>query len=134
MGLEWTQSLSSCLMKLKAKNERNELELARKAMPRTLKPSQMSNPTCNGIVCSSSWLLTSSSSLDRRDDMLAKGSVEALPAGAVVLDAIRKCALPEAEIAFHVMTHNGELARLTSRLQNGDILGNPAVTTSVTPA
>jgi ppGpp synthetase/RelA/SpoT-type nucleotidyltranferase len=76
----------------------------------------------------------SSSSLDRRDDMLAKGSVVALPAGAVVLDAVRKCALPEAEIAFHVMTHNGEPARLTSRLQNGDVLGIPAVAASVTAA
>jgi (p)ppGpp synthase/HD superfamily hydrolase len=68
------------------------------------------------------------------DERLAKGSVVALPAGAVVLDAVRRCALLDADIAVQVMTHNGEPARLTSRLQNGDVLSIPAVTACVTIA
>lgn len=74
----------------------------------------------------------SASSSGSKDEMLAKGSVVALPAGAVVLDAVRKCSLPGAEIAVHVMTHNGQPARLYSRLQNGDVLTIPSVTASVT--
>jgi ppGpp synthetase/RelA/SpoT-type nucleotidyltranferase len=73
----------------------------------------------------------SASSSGDKEEMLAKGSVVALPAGAVVLDAVRKCAFPEADIAVQVMTHNGEPARLFSRLQNGDVLTIPAVTVSV---
>jgi (p)ppGpp synthase/HD superfamily hydrolase len=71
----------------------------------------------------------SSSSTDRADPM-ADGTVVKLPAGSVVLDAIRKCDLPE-DVALEVMRHNGAPVSLTSRLQNGDVLSIPTVTASV---
>jgi ppGpp synthetase/RelA/SpoT-type nucleotidyltranferase len=72
------------------------------------------------------------SSSTNKDDLMAEGTVVALPAGAVVLDAIRECEVPEAEMAVKVMKHNGAPARLTSRLQNGDVLSIPSVTACVT--
>jgi len=58
------------------------------------------------------------------------GQVVALPAGAVVLDAIRYCELP----AFpeDAVQHNGAPAALTSRLNNGDVLSIPTLTACVT--
>lgn len=79
------------------------------------------------------FLSSSSSSAERDDaDMMAEGTVVALPAGASVLDAIRKCKLPQAEMIVQAMTHNGSPAMLTSRLQNGDVLSIPDLTGCVT--
>jgi ppGpp synthetase/RelA/SpoT-type nucleotidyltranferase len=60
-----------------------------------------------------------------------EGTVVALPAGAVVIDAIRACELPM--INEDVITHNGLRAVLTSRLNNGDVLSIPSVAACVTP-
>jgi (p)ppGpp synthase/HD superfamily hydrolase len=73
----------------------------------------------------------SSSSSTNKDDLMADGTVVKLPAGSVVLDAIRKCDLPEDVALIRVMRHNGAPVSLTSRLQNGDVLTIPAVTASV---
>mmetsp|Transcript_30907 Transcript_30907/g.51422 ORF Transcript_30907/g.51422 Transcript_30907/m.51422 type:complete len:777 (+) Transcript_30907:2779-5109(+) len=75
-----------------------------------------------------------SSSQKCKDDWMAEGTVVALPAGANVLDAIRKCELPEEDLVVKVMMHNGAPARLTSRLQNGDVLSIPTMTACVTAA
>eukprot|EP00529_Nitzschia_sp_RCC80_P009875 CAMPEP_0113512212 /NCGR_PEP_ID=MMETSP0014_2-20120614/39217_1 /TAXON_ID=2857 /ORGANISM="Nitzschia sp." /LENGTH=801 /DNA_ID=CAMNT_0000408551 /DNA_START=233 /DNA_END=2638 /DNA_ORIENTATION=+ /assembly_acc=CAM_ASM_000159 len=64
-----------------------------------------------------------------------EGVVVALPAGARVLDAIRKCELPD-EVTSRLeesVTHNGSPASLMSPLQNGDVLSIPAVATCLTP-
>jgi len=61
-----------------------------------------------------------------------EGTVLALPAGSVVLDAIRYCELPVAVEEF--ITHNGEPTSLTRRLTNGDVLSIPSLSALVTPA
>jgi (p)ppGpp synthase/HD superfamily hydrolase len=65
------------------------------------------------------------------DQDTSDGTVVALPAGAVVLDAIRYCELPTM-VSEDVITHNGQPAVFTSRLNNGDILSFPSVTSCVT--
>lgn len=64
-----------------------------------------------------------------------EGTVVALPAGASILDALRKCDLPilpgDNFYANHVV-RNGTPASLTSRLQNGDVLSIPTVTACLT--
>jgi (p)ppGpp synthase/HD superfamily hydrolase len=59
-----------------------------------------------------------------------EGKVVALPAGAVVLDAIRYCELPA--LPDEPVQHNGAPAALTSRLNNGDVLSIPSLTACVT--
>jgi ppGpp synthetase/RelA/SpoT-type nucleotidyltranferase len=59
-----------------------------------------------------------------------EGKVVALPAGSVVLDAIRYCELPAT--AQDMISHNGKPALLTRRLVNGDVLSLPALTALVT--
>jgi len=59
-----------------------------------------------------------------------EGTVLALPAGSVVLDAIRYCELPS--ISEHLITHNGVTASLTQKLVNGDVLSLPSLTPTVT--
>lgn len=65
-----------------------------------------------------------------------EGTVVALPAGASIVDALRKCdlpILPEDNANNHnPVIRNGTPARLTSRLQNGDVLSIPMVTACVT--
>lgn len=69
--------------------------------------------------------------LSQSEESTSEGAVLALPAGAVVLDAIRQ----SEELKFipeELISHNGSPASLTSRLCNGDILSFPSVmTTSV---
>ena len=60
----------------------------------------------------------------------AEGKVVALPAGSVVLDAIRYCELPAS--AEDLISHNGKPASLTRRLVNGDVLSLPSLTALVT--
>jgi ppGpp synthetase/RelA/SpoT-type nucleotidyltranferase len=60
------------------------------------------------------------------------GTLLALPAGAVVIDAIRAYEFPI--INEDVITHNGLRAVLTSRLNNGDVLSIPSVAACVTPS
>ncbi len=64
-----------------------------------------------------------------------EGTVVALPAGASIMDALRKCDLPilpeECSYANQII-RNGTPASLTSRLQNGDVLSIPMVSTCVT--
>jgi (p)ppGpp synthase/HD superfamily hydrolase len=67
--------------------------------------------------------------------LLGDGMVVALPAGAVVMDAIRKCEFPD-EVAARLeetVTHNGSPAILSTRLQNGDVLSIPAAAPCLTP-
>ena len=59
-----------------------------------------------------------------------EGKVVALPAGSVVMDAIRYCELPTS--AEDLISHNGKPASLTRRLVNGDVLSLPALTALVT--
>lgn len=59
-----------------------------------------------------------------------EGTVVALPAGSLVLDAIRYCELPAA--AEDMITHNGKPASLTNRLVNGDVLSLPSLSALVT--
>ena len=62
-----------------------------------------------------------------------EGTVVALPAGSVILDAIRYCELPAAAEDF--ISHNGgKPASLTTRLFNGDVLSIPSLTALVTPS
>ena len=58
-----------------------------------------------------------------------EGTVVALPAGAVVLDAIRACELPSTE----KFVLNGSQAVVTSRLKNGDVLSISSANTCVAP-
>ena len=63
-----------------------------------------------------------------------EGTVVALPAGASISDALRKCdlpILPEECIYENQIIRNGTPASLTSRLQNGDVLSIPMVTACV---
>jgi ppGpp synthetase/RelA/SpoT-type nucleotidyltranferase len=60
-----------------------------------------------------------------------EGTVVALPAGAVVLDAIRYCELPA--VPDEDITHNGSPASWLTRLNNGDVLSIPSITACVTP-
>lgn len=64
-----------------------------------------------------------------------EGTVVALPAGASILDALRKCDLPimpeQCSYSSQII-RNGTPASLTSRLQNGDVLSIPMVTSCVT--
>jgi len=60
-----------------------------------------------------------------------EGTVVALPAGASILDALRKCDLPILP-QEHQIVRNGTPASLASRLQNGDVLSIPIVTACVT--
>jgi len=63
-----------------------------------------------------------------------EGTVVALPAGASIMDAIRKCALsilPENSFNNNQVIRNGTPASLTSRLQNGDVLSIPMMTPCV---
>lgn len=78
------------------------------------------------------FLSSQSSSTADSADLMAEGTVVALPAGASVLDVLRKCELPEDEMIVNVMTHNGSPASLTSRLQNGDVLSIRDLTGCVT--
>ena len=55
-----------------------------------------------------------------------QGKLMALPAGAVVLDALREC--DRAFVTEEYVLHNGTPASLTSRLQNGDVVSIPTVT------
>lgn len=55
-----------------------------------------------------------------------EGAVVALPAGSVVIDALRYCELPI--FSKDVITHNGVPASLTTRLVNGDVLSIPSLT------
>jgi (p)ppGpp synthase/HD superfamily hydrolase len=59
-----------------------------------------------------------------------EGKVVALPAGSVVLDAIRYSELPAS--LESLISHNGEPASLTRRLVNGDVLFLPSLTALVT--
>lgn len=59
-----------------------------------------------------------------------EGTVVALPAGSVVLDAMRYFELPSAAEDF--ITHNGKPASLTRRLSNGDVLALPSLAALVT--
>merc|ERR1719343_1544728 len=64
-----------------------------------------------------------------------EGTVVALPAGASIMDALRKCDLPilPEECSYsNQIIRNGTPASLTSRLQNGDVLSIPMATTCVT--
>jgi len=64
-----------------------------------------------------------------------EGTVVALPAGASIMDALRKCDLPiqPGHNSYNNMViRNGTPASLTSRLQNGDVLSIPMVTACVT--
>jgi len=64
-----------------------------------------------------------------------EGTVVALPAGASIIDALRKCdlpILPEGNYNYNQVIRNGTPASLTSRLQNGDVLSIPMVTACVT--
>jgi len=62
-----------------------------------------------------------------------EGTVVALPAGASIMDALRKCDLPILpEQCSYQIIRNGTPASLTSRLQNGDVLSIPMVSTCVT--
>lgn len=65
-----------------------------------------------------------------------EGTVVALPAGANILDALRKCdldILPEECTAYaNQIIRNGTPASLTSPLQNGDVLSIPMLTSCVT--
>lgn len=64
-----------------------------------------------------------------------EGTVVALPAGASIMDALRKCDLPilPEECSYtNQIIRNGTPASLTSRLQNGDVLSIPMVTACVT--
>jgi (p)ppGpp synthase/HD superfamily hydrolase len=64
-----------------------------------------------------------------------EGTVVALPAGANIIDALRKCDLPVLQdngFNDHQVIRNGTPAGLTSRLQNGDVLSIPMVTACVT--
>lgn len=64
-----------------------------------------------------------------------EGTVVALPAGASIMDALRKCDLPifpEDNVNNNQVIRNGTPATLTSRLQNGDVLSIPMVTACVT--
>jgi ppGpp synthetase/RelA/SpoT-type nucleotidyltranferase len=61
-----------------------------------------------------------------------EGTVVALPAGSLVLDAIRYCELPAA--AEDSITHNGQPAYLMKRLVNGDVLSLPSLSALVTPS
>jgi len=61
-----------------------------------------------------------------------EGKVVALPAGSVVLDAIRYCELPS--FAEDLISHNGKPASLTRPLVNGDVLSLPSLTALVTPS
>jgi ppGpp synthetase/RelA/SpoT-type nucleotidyltranferase len=74
------------------------------------------------------FLSSQSSPAKDSTDLMAEGTVVALPAGASVLDVLRKCELPEDEMIVKVMTHNGSPASLTSRLHNGDVLSIPDLT------
>ena len=56
----------------------------------------------------------------------SEGKVVALPAGSVVLDAIRYCDVPA--LTDIGVQHNGSPAALTSRLSNGDVLSIPSLT------
>jgi (p)ppGpp synthase/HD superfamily hydrolase len=62
----------------------------------------------------------------------SEGTVVALPAGAVVLDAIRYCELPA--VPDEDITHNGSPASWLTRLNNGDVLSIPSITACVTPS
>jgi ppGpp synthetase/RelA/SpoT-type nucleotidyltranferase len=64
------------------------------------------------------------------DTCSTEGKVLALPAGAVVLDALRKCGC--SMVSESDISHNGSPATSTSRLHNGDILTIPPVTACVT--
>jgi len=64
-----------------------------------------------------------------------EGTVVALPAGASIMDALRKCHLPifpENSFNDNHVIRNGTPASLSSRLQNGDVLSIPMVTACVT--
>jgi len=64
-----------------------------------------------------------------------EGTVVALPAGASIMDALRKCdlpILPEDSLNHNNVIRNGTPASLTSRLQNGDVLSIPMVSACVT--
>lgn len=65
-----------------------------------------------------------------------EGTVVALPAGASIVDALRKCDLPilpeDSANNHNPVIRNGTPASLTSRLQNGDVLSIPMVTACVT--
>merc|ERR1711935_55433 len=64
-----------------------------------------------------------------------EGTVVALPAGASIMDALRKCdlpILPEDSFIHNNVIRNGTPASLTSRLQNGDVLSIPMVTACLT--
>jgi ppGpp synthetase/RelA/SpoT-type nucleotidyltranferase len=64
-----------------------------------------------------------------------EGTVVALPAGASILDAIRKCDLPmtPGNANTNFVIRNGTPASLDSQLQNGDVLSIPTVTACLTP-
>ncbi|KAG7366056.1 GTP pyrophosphokinase [Nitzschia inconspicua] len=80
------------------------------------------------------FVFLSSQSSPERDsaELMAEGTVVALPAGASIVDVLRKCELPEDEMIVKFITHNGSPASLTSRLQNGDVLSIPDLTGCVT--
>eukprot|EP00532_Pseudo-nitzschia_australis_P005484 CAMPEP_0168167460 /NCGR_PEP_ID=MMETSP0139_2-20121125/2558_1 /TAXON_ID=44445 /ORGANISM="Pseudo-nitzschia australis, Strain 10249 10 AB" /LENGTH=865 /DNA_ID=CAMNT_0008084697 /DNA_START=361 /DNA_END=2958 /DNA_ORIENTATION=+ len=65
-----------------------------------------------------------------------EGTVVALPAGASILDAIRKCDIPilpgndGSSFKNNLVIRNGTPASLNSQLQNGDVLSIPTVTTA----
>jgi ppGpp synthetase/RelA/SpoT-type nucleotidyltranferase len=64
-----------------------------------------------------------------------EGTVVALPAGASIVDALRKCdlpILPHDNANNNPVIRNGTPASLTSRLQNGDVLSIPMATACVT--
>jgi len=62
-----------------------------------------------------------------------EGTVVALPAGASILDALRKCDLPILpDDSVCPVIRNGTPAGFSSRLQNGDVLSIPMVTACVT--
>jgi (p)ppGpp synthase/HD superfamily hydrolase len=64
------------------------------------------------------------------DTCSTEGKVLALPAGAVVLDALRECGCSMVKESY--VSHNGSPATSTTRLHNGDILNIPSLTVSVT--
>jgi len=63
-----------------------------------------------------------------------EGTVVALPAGANIMDALRKCDLPiiPEDNFNNQVIRNGTPASLTSQLQNGDVLSIPMVSTCTT--
>lgn len=65
------------------------------------------------------------------DTCSTEGQVLALPAGAVVLDALRECGC--SMVSESDISHNGNPATSTSRLHNGDILTIPSLNVSLAP-